>query len=261
MELVAGFGIRGKRLSDAEALSLEPSLKPGILGGVYFPDEAHAEPLAVVERLQKEAVEAGAVVFTGCEVLDFEPGMRSQIHSLKTTRGVIQADQFVLAAGVFSNALSRRLGVRAPILGGKGYAVIVDPLEVQPRVPLMLVEKKIAVTPRNGSLRLAGTMEIVGTDLGVTLRRVNAILRGSREFLGVPPEARVHEVWRGLRPCTPDGLPMIGRSRRIPNLVYACGHQMLGLQTGTGTGRWVAELVQGLDTTGLDARLVSPDRF
>ncbi len=260
MELVARFGVPGRAVSEAQAREIEPALLAGVLGGVYFPEEAHAEPLAVVDRLREDAVSSGAAMLNGCDVLDFIEG-EGKIQALVTTRGILRAKEFVLAAGTFSNGLSRKLGIRAPILGGKGYALIVDPLERQPKVPMMLVEKKIAVTPRDGSLRLAGTMEIVGTDLSITHRRVAAIVRGSREFLPVPEKPTVREIWRGLRPCTPDGLPMIGRTKRYSNLVYACGHQMLGLQSGSGTGQWVAGIIAGRSDPILDAALVSPDRF
>ena len=146
--------------------------------------------------------------------------------------------------------------LRVPILGGKGYAMIVPPLEKQPKYPMMLVEKKIAITPRQNSLRIAGTLELVDQDFSITQRRVKNIEKGAREFLHVPENLQVQELWAGLRPCTPDGVPLIGYHRQISNLVVAAGHQMLGLQSGAGTGLLVADLVEGkkpfVDTAVLD---------
>ena len=73
--------------------------------------------------------------------------------------------------------------------------------------------KKVAVTPYEKTVKLAGTLELVDVDESVTLRRVKAIVNNSREYLDVPKEPQIVEIWRGLRPCTPDGVPMIGRPR------------------------------------------------
>jgi D-amino-acid dehydrogenase len=94
-------------------------------------------------------------------------------------------------------------------------------------------------------LRISGTLELVGEDLSVNLRRVDAVLRGAREMLALPEPLGEIEPWRGLRPCTPDGMPVIGRARDVRNLWLATGHQMTGLKTAPGTGRLLAELMSG----------------
>ena len=109
----------------------------------------------------------------------------------------------------------------------------------------MLLERKIAVTPRDGSVRLAGTLELVDGDLSISPRRVAALLRGGREMLGLPGDTKVLEVWRGLRPCTPDGLPLIGFAAAPRNVFLCTGHQMLGLHTAPGTARLAADLILG----------------
>ena len=107
----------------------------------------------------------------------------------------------------------------------------------------MLIEKKIAVTPRADSIRIGGTLELVDQDESISARRVAAIVRGARQLLPLPENPRVLELWRGLRPCTPDGLPVIDRAPRHENLVIATGHQMLGVQSAPGTARLVADLL------------------
>jgi D-amino-acid dehydrogenase len=191
------------------------------------------------------AIAKGAKVISRAEAYDFEV-RDGKIETVKTTRGDMRADQIVLATGTWSPAIARILGLRVPILGGKGYAITVKPFEKSPTHPIMIVERKIAVTPRNGSVRLAGTLELVepGDDT-ITPRRLNSILRGSQEFMRVPENPEIIEIWRGLRPCTPDGVPVIGRPSRYRNLVISAGHQMLGLQSGIGSGRFVADLVTG----------------
>jgi D-amino-acid dehydrogenase len=242
-----------------EIRAFEPSLIGHLEGGVYFPAEAHAEPLKVVQALAKKAQGLGVqidegVAFAGVTVSG------GQIESAQTSQGPVTAQTYVLATGSWSTELARQLRMSIPILGGKGYAMIVPPLSVQPQHPMMLIEKKIAVTPRNGSLRIAGTLELVNQDFGITQRRVNAILRGAREFLPVPEQPDVQELWRGLRPCSPDGVPLIGFSKRLSNLAVACGHQMLGLQAGFGTGQLMADLILK-GQSDLDRAVYDPNRF
>ena len=259
MELVARNGIPGKLMLEDEARAFEPALTKRIKGGVFFSQEAHAEPLQVTQTLAHEAKKLGAVILSKTEVIDFQLGPKG-IFGARTTRGILEAEQFVLATGSWSHHLGQTLELKIPVLGGKGYAIITDELAPNPQRPLMLVEKKVAVTPRKGTLRLAGTLELVNQDETFTTRRVEAIVRGAREFMNVPEAIQYHEIWRGLRPCTPDGVPVIGRTSRYPNLLLATGHQMLGLQSATGTGKLVADLALG-KTPDVDPKPFRADRF
>lgn len=259
MELVARNGIPGQLMNEEEARAFEPSLIKRIKGGVFFSEEAHAEPLQVTRTLAHEAQKLGAVIIPKTEVIDFQVGPNG-ITGARTTRGIFRAEQFVLATGSWSHMIGQTLRLRVPVLGGKGYAIITDPLTPNPQRPMMLVEKKVAVTPRNGTLRLAGTLELVNQDETFTTRRVEAIVRGAREFMNVPETIRYHEIWRGLRPCTPDGVPIIGRTTRYPNMILATGHQMLGLQSATGTGKLVADITLNRPTD-IDPKPFRADRF
>lgn len=244
MRLMLERGIPGERLGRDELLAKEPSLKPVIRGGVYFPSEAHSEPLATVQVLAREFTEAGGRLLPGAEVFDFEiEGNR--IAKVLTTRGTFEPDLMVMTLGSWSEPVAKRLRLSVPILGGKGYSLIVDSFRVKPRHPIMIVERKIAVTPRADSVRVAGTLELVKRDEGITTRRVQAILKGADLYLQTEGEPRVREIWRGLRPCTPDGVPMIGFSGKYKNLFYNVGHQMLGLQSAPGSARLAGDLIFG----------------
>ncbi len=260
MELVAVHGVPGRLMNEEEVRAFEPAITKRVKGGVFFNEEAHAEPLQVAQTLAHEAQKRGANILPKTEVIDFERGPQG-VARVRTTRGSFEADQFVLATGSWSLRIGQSLGLRIPVLGGKGYAVITDPLSPNPQRPMMLVEKKVAVTPRNnGTLRLAGTLELVNQDESITPRRVEAIVRGAREFMNVPETIRYQEIWRGLRPCTPDGVPIIGRTALYPNLILATGHQMLGLQSATGTGKLVADIALGR-TPDVDPYPFRADRF
>lgn len=259
MRLMSERGVPGRLLTGEEITAMEPSLKPGLKGGVYFPSEAHAEPLATVKALTREFEQRGGKLATRTEIYDFEIE-GSKIKKVLTTRGNYEADLVVFALGSWSVPLARKMRVSVPLLGGKGYRLICDNMEVKPQHPIMIVERKIAVTPRGNTTSLAGTLELVDRDEGITVRRVNAILRGSQEYLHVGPKPEISEIWRGLRPCTPDGVPMIGFSKKHSNLFYSVGHQMLGLQSAPGSAKLAAQLISGQPTI-TDARPFRPERY
>ncbi len=259
VELVARLGVRGEVLDAEGVRAREPAIRGAVSGGAFFPDEAHVEPFDVVTAMAAAAERLGATLLPGAEVFEFVTS-GSRIESVRTTRGRLRADRYVLATGAWSMGLARQLDLELPVLGGKGYALIVRPFDPAPRVPIKVVERRIAITPRRDSVRLSGTLELVDGDLGISPRRVDAILRGSREVLSLPERPEVVEVWRGLRPCTPDGVPVIGVAPRYSNLVLATGHQMLGLHTAPATGRLVADIVTGTAPI-FDPTPFRPDRF
>jgi D-amino-acid dehydrogenase len=260
MQLMNDRGIPGQAMSGEEIRNLEPSLRELVRGGVYFPSEAHSEPLATVKAIAREFESLGGKIQSRTEVFDFTFGSDAKISEVITTRGSFAPETTVLAMGTWSRTIARRLGVSVPILGGKGYSMITNSFETKPRHPIMIVERKIAVTPRADSVRLAGTLELVDQDDSITTRRVQNILTGSQEYLKMQSDVQVSEIWRGLRPCTPDGVPMIGFSKKIPNLVYNVGHQMLGLQSAPGSARLAADLIIGRNPIA-DPKPFRPERF
>ena len=145
---------------------------------------------------------------------------------------------------------------------GKGYSLTLTHPRQLPRICAILTEARVAVTPLGTALRLAGTMEIAGVDLRIDPRRVRGIIRAvpqyypefqAEDFAGITP-------WCGLRPCSPDGLPYLGRTSPYDNLSIATGHAMMGLSLAPVTGLLIAELLCGEPTT-VDLTLLSPDRY
>lgn len=258
MDLMAERGIEGKRLSADEVYQLEPAFKKNLLGGVYFTKEAHVEPLQVVQRIYNDYSSLGGK-FEQTEVYDFE-FQNGKIKKVFTTHGTYEPEVVVMAMGTWSKTLADKLQSSIPILGGKGYSLIVDNFKIKPKHPIMIVERKIAVTPRANSVRVAGTLELVDQDYTITKRRVDAIIKGAKEFFEFPEEPSISELWRGLRPCTPDGVPMIGFSQKWENLFYCTGHQMLGLQSAPGSARLAKELILG-ESTYVDPKPFDPSRF
>lgn len=246
--MLRSFGVVSAILDPDEARLLEPAIEGTVAGAVLYPDEAHLEPLATVGAIGDRARRSGVCIETGTEVYDFRVSS-GQVREVMTTRGTIAAGQVVLATGAWSKAVARPLGLHLPVLGGKGYSMMVEAPTPAPVIPMMILERKVAITPYGQELRLAGTLELVDGDLSFSPRRVASIQRGAAAVLGIPESAPVDHVWRGLRPCTPDGLPIIGRAPGLENVYVATGHQMLGVQAAPATGRLMADLLLGREPT------------
>ncbi len=237
-------GIRAEFWSADEVREREPAVVGRQVGAWYFPDDAHCEPYPAVRALAAEALGAGVRIAEETELYGAAASGAGP-RQLVTTRGMVAADQVVLAAGAWSEGVGKTFGLRIPVLGGKGYALVLPRLEPHPTRSIYLAARKIAANPHTNALRVAGTLELVRDDFSINERRLNAILRGAQEMLAIPKAPVVREVWRGLRPCAPDGMPLIGRARGRGDVWLATGHQMIGLTASLGTARLLGELMAG----------------
>ena len=160
-------------------------------------------------------------------------------------RGSFAAGQVVLAAGAWTPFLTRGLGVRLPVEPAKGYSVDVERPADFPELPLYLGDAHVVLTPLGDSLRLGSTLELAGWDMRVRPRRVAYLRAAGERAIGVPADGPVRQLWRGPRPVTPDGLPVIGRVPGRDRVILATGHCMLGLSLGPATGRLVTQVASG----------------
>jgi D-amino-acid dehydrogenase len=252
-------GLAAEVLDGAGALEHVPSIAGSIAGAVYYPGDAHCDPLRFVRAVGEAAAQAGVRIRTGVEVL----GLRrrsAHVGAVETTEGDVAAGEIVLAAGAWTPTLARDLGVALPVEGGKGYHVDLEPGAGDPSLPVWFQESRVIVTPLPGRVRLAGTLELAGLDMSVDRRRVAAVERGGRRGIRGLENRRTVEIWRGLRPCSPDGLPIIGRPDSLENVVLATGHGMMGLSLAPITGRLVGEVLSA-EPPSHDLAPVSPGRF
>jgi len=257
--LLGRFGVPTKQLDGPAAREMEPSLTPEVVGAILSPDDAQVTPDRFVKGLAHVAETSGVRIMTATEVLGFTV-TRPRIAGIETTRGHLEVDLVVLAAGAWSPGIARPLGLELPIQPAKGYGVNYRLPATGPRIPLLLGEAKAGVTPMGDTLRVAGTLELAGLDLSINRRRVAAIRRSAGRYVSGTDDMTLLEIWRGLRPCTPDGLPIVGRSARWENLILATGHAMIGVSLGPITGKLVAQIASGhTPTVGLSA--LSPERF
>ncbi len=261
IHLVEEFGIKNRILQKNDLGDYLGGLQTPAVGGAYLPNDAHLVPDRFVRQLANRIEEKGGHLLTGCEVLDFKTSGR-RVTGVKTTRGEILIQNVIIAGGAWSAKLLRRLGIDLPIQPAKGYSITFRRPTVCPRLPLALAEGKVVLTPMAGELRLAGTLELAGFDDSINMPRVQAILDTAREYL---PDLDLDspelvEIWRGLRPCSPDGLPYIGRTPHYDNTIIATGHGMLGISLAPITDKIVSQLVAG-QLPSFDISAMSVERF
>jgi D-amino-acid dehydrogenase len=243
----------------AAARELCPQLASAPAGGIYAPDDAHCDPARFVAAMAGEAARTGVEIRAGVEVL----GMRrrgDRVDALCTTAGDLPVGDVVVAAGAWSPAVAADLPIALPVMGGKGYHLDLAPDAGDTTMPVRFPERRIVATPMGDRMRLTGMLELVGTDMDVDRSRVRAIREHADRLLRGLGGRGVRAVWRGLRPCSPDGLPIVGRVPRAPNVVLATGHGMWGLQLAPVTARLVADELAGAPADDV-ARALRPRRF
>ena len=243
VERARALGARVDDVTAAEARRLFPSLQCELAGAFLFPEDGHLDPMLFTRAVAGLAADAGATVVTGAEALSLEPAPEG-VRAI-TTRGVFAAGQVVLAAGAWTPFLTRELGLRLPIEPAKGYSVDVDRPADFPELPLYLGDAHVVLTPLEDKLRLGSTLELSGWDMRVRPKRVAYLREGGRRAIGLPADGPVRQLWRGPRPVTPDGLPVIGRVPGRDRVILATGHCTLGLSLGPVTGRLVTQLASG----------------
>ena len=259
--LLSAYGLEIDALSPDGLSEALPGLELNALGGLHFRQDAHLTPVKFVRSLADHIERLGVKVLTQEEVKGFtkEKGLIAVTH---TTRGDIAAGEVVLTAGSWSAALGKLAGVPLPIQPAKGYSVTLRRPSGWPEMPFMLSESRVAVTPMGDTLRIGGTLELAGMDLTINRRRVDAILNAVSSYLPAFDigSHEILETWCGLRPCTPDGLPFLGRVPDTQNLVVAAGHAMIGVSLGPVTGKLVRQIVS-VEQTDIDLELLAVDRF
>jgi D-amino-acid dehydrogenase len=253
------YGIQSRVLSGDEVRNLDPSIGPQVLGAVQYSIDGRLNPLAFMEWLSREAKNKGVHFRTGTEVFGFEK-TRRRIEKIYTTRGNFKAEQVVLAAGAWTGLLSKKLGLRLPIQGAKGYSLTFRRPPDSPRIPIILQESHIAMTPLEKSFRITGALELSGLNGGIDLKRIKTIQYHANAYVPQLKKMNLMEIWRGFRPCTPDGLPIIGKAEPFNNLWIASGHATRGMTLGPVTGKLMGSVLAG-KSIGAIAQALSIKRF
>lgn len=255
------LGVPAEVLDARETAARDPGATLDVIGSVLFPKDCHLSPARFMAALREESEQRGVRFLWDSEVTRVQRD-GSRIRAVSTTRGEVEADEFVIAGGAWSTGLASSLGLQIPMQAGKGYSLTLTQPRQLPELCSILTEARVAVTPMGSTLRFGGTMEMAGLNEDINAVRVRGIVKAAVQYFPEFQEADFAGIapWRGLRPCSPDGMPYLGRTRRFENLILATGHAMMGLSLGPITGKIVAELAVRASAP-FDLTLLSPDRY
>ncbi len=238
------FDVPAEPFAGAALTELEPALRSGLAGAWLYRCDGHLRPDRLMSELRR-ILEAADVRILEQTSLQSFTASADRATAVVTSGETIAADHVVVATGAWTPLLRQHLGVKLPIQPGKGYSITMARPGQCPRLPMILEECHVAITPFADGYRVGSTMEFTGYDDTLNRKRLNYLRKGAAEYLVDPLGDPVSEEWCGWRPMTSDGIPRIGRSPRLRNFWIAAGHSMLGLSMGAGTGKLVAELVAG----------------
>ncbi|TWU46350.1 D-amino acid dehydrogenase small subunit [Rubripirellula tenax] len=260
------LGVPVKVLSAPEAAELDPSITMDISGAVYYPKDCHLSPNRLMSAMENRLAAQNVDFRWDCEVTDFAYSaspVSNQIERVLTNLGEFDADEIILCGGVWSSAMGIRLGIELPMQAGKGYSVTLQNPVERPSICSILTEARVAVTPMGEAVRFGGTMEIAGLDESISTSRVRGILKSIPDYFPkfAVSDFRDCKPWVGLRPCSPDGMPYLGRPRRLQNVIVSTGHAMMGISLAMVSGELVAEMVDGKPASIEGLELLSPDRY
>lgn len=258
LDLVNKFNLEPQVLIGDDVRAYEPELTDAVYGGIAFPHEKHIDPVAMMAAFRQQVAALGVEVVENTPV-DAVRFNGDSVVSVASNGETFTADRFVLSAGAWTGKLSRLFRNPLPVRPGKGYSLEVEPLKL--RGAINLSDAKVAVTPFTERLRLAGTMEFGGLDEEVNRVRVDAILRAPQTYFRTwRHPATTSQPKAGMRPMTPDGLPIIGRLGALKNAWVSTGHGMMGITLGAGTARELSGLILR-NTPSSALAPFSPKRF
>lgn len=247
----AGQRIEFDVLTGDEARGMETALSDEIRAAIRLHDQRFVNPGAFVDSLADSVRRRGGAINENIDIediVDEGPSIRVSAAGVAEER----FDAVVIATGAWLSDDARRFGVRIPVQAGRGYSFSVA-IDHMPAGPVYYPAQRLACTPLGERLRVAGMMEFRAPDAKLDRRRITAIVDAARPLLrGVDLDERRDE-WVGSRPCTPDGLPVIG-STKSPRVFVAGGHGMWGITLGPATGRLLAESI----TTGRTPSELTP---
>ena len=261
-EMANDLGVDAEVLDSNETSKRDPAIEMNVLGSVYYPRDCHLSPNQLMSSLQLKLEEKGCRFLwqTSCNGFEFSG---DRIHRVETSGESIACDELVLCGGAWSPELGKELDIQLPMQAGKGYSVTLPAPPEQPSICSILTEARVAVTPMGSSLRFGGTMEIAGNDETISDSRVRGIIRSVPEYFPKFNESdfQACQPWVGLRPCSPDGLPYLGRPSRWKNVVVSTGHAMMGISLAAISGTLVADIIDQRKLPIQNVELLSPDRY
>jgi glycine/D-amino acid oxidase-like deaminating enzyme len=240
-------GIVWEELDQEQLRAFDPNLTPDAKFGKHVPNNGHTvNPEGLVKAIVDTILKAGGrLVQAEAKGFAFDG---DRLVAIETTAGRIEADTVVLAAGAHSKPLAIQAGDKVPLETERGYHVMIRNPAIVPRIPTTDSDNKFVVTPMQSGVRVAGTVELAGLQAAPNWKRSEILVRriGSL-FPALGKNYTMNEVsyWMGHRPSLPDSLPVMGRSKRSADIIYAFGHQHVGMTAAPYTGVVIADLISG----------------
>jgi len=261
VEVMDRAGCRRVLVNAGECVDIEPALahvRPHLIGGIFSPDDESGDAHAFTVELARICADLGVTFRYGTTVQRIVLG-DGRLDGVETDAGRLTADIYVLTLGSYAPLILKSLGLKVPVYPAKGYSVTipVGDDDQAPSVSLIDDEFKIVYSRLNDRLRVAGTAEFTGYDDSVTEVRARFVLDKAMELFPNCGDRSKAEFWAGLRPSTPDGVPVIGATP-YPNLFLNTGHGTLGWTMACGAGHLLADVIGGrapeisLDGLGMD---------
>jgi glycine/D-amino acid oxidase-like deaminating enzyme len=272
-------GMHSRMLSSSDLVELEPNLAPDLAGGALFEDDAQVNPLYAAQALAAAVRDRAGVIQTSTEVIGLElaPG-GAALSAVVTDKGRIPAKCVVIAAGAWSGLVGKLAGIEIPVSPRKGTLVVTSRVPESSILKCKTVfsagyldsiqqgaESGIAVAAnlqqtQNGNLLLGSSRQFAGFDLAVDPRVVSLLLSRCIRFFPALANITALRIWSGLRPYTPDLLPIISPVESIAGLYIAAGHEGIGITEGPITGKLISQMITG-DKLAIQTDKLSLSRF
>lgn len=239
------LGLRVEKVEKQMVTKFQTGTAIDAVGGVLYKSDAHLSPEHLTRGIFDLLGKGNVQMLSHTELTDLIAG-NHKVTGIKTNKGNMEFDELVIATGAFSRCIFKRLNIRAKIQSGKGYSFSYRATSLI-NTPAILTDGRVSVTPFDRFTRFAGAMEIGGRPGVIKQQKVKGIVDTIRiYFPGIDlPLPRPEEIWTGLRPCSSDGLPYIGRTEKYSNVIIAAGHCMMGISLAPATAKIVEELVSG----------------
>lgn len=261
-EKARALGVPAEVLSADEVQQMEPNIKMNIHGAVYYPKDAHLHPGQLMSQLKSMLQKKGVTFRFNTKVIDVNERPDGKVEAITADHQKMSGTHAVLCGGAGTPELVKHLDSKLPMQAGKGYSITLKNPKKAPKINMLLAEKKVAVTPMMGELRFAGTMEIVGRDKSITPAKISALKKSVVQYF---PEYSLkdlddQDVWVGLRPCSPDGMPYVGKIKSSGNIFVSTGHSMVGMSLGFASGEIISQLIAD-GRAELSHPLMDPNRY
>ncbi len=237
------LGIDAKKLSHNQLHQLERGTAIDARGGIHYPGDAHLHPEKLMNQLVTYLKNKGVEFLDHHHVTELNDKDTYGCEIVLDSGKIVHTKQVIVACGSWSSQLLKKSKWRLPLQDGKGYSMTYEKLPAKPLIPSILVDARVAITPMGDQLRISGTLEISGMDDKIRKPKVESILSAVPEYypsLKLSPPA---DVWYGYRPCSPDGMPYVGRWSDLSSVVIATGHAMMGLSLAPATGSMIRDIV------------------